>query len=88
MNRFGGLDFLLNNAGVLHVGNAEQITEEQWDHTFNLNVRSVWLLSRAALPHMRRSRRRFDREYGFRYLVLLVPVIAQRTLHPRARSSS
>jgi NAD(P)-dependent dehydrogenase (short-subunit alcohol dehydrogenase family) len=55
VSRFGGLNFLLNNAGVLHVGNAEQITEEQWDHTFNVNVRSVWLLSRAALPHLRKS---------------------------------
>jgi NAD(P)-dependent dehydrogenase (short-subunit alcohol dehydrogenase family) len=55
VSRFGGLNFLLNNAGVLHVGNAEQITEEQWDDTFNLNVRSVWLLSRAALPLMRKA---------------------------------
>jgi NAD(P)-dependent dehydrogenase (short-subunit alcohol dehydrogenase family) len=55
LSRFGGLTFLLNNAGVLHVGNAEQITEEQWDHTFNVNVRAVWLLSRAALPPMRKA---------------------------------
>jgi len=55
VSRFGGLTFLLNNAGVLHVGNAEQITEEQWDHTFNVNVRAVWLLSRAALPQMRQA---------------------------------
>jgi NAD(P)-dependent dehydrogenase (short-subunit alcohol dehydrogenase family) len=55
VKRFGGLNFLLNNAGALHVGTAEQITEEQWDHTFNLNVRSVWLLSRAALPHLRKA---------------------------------
>jgi NAD(P)-dependent dehydrogenase (short-subunit alcohol dehydrogenase family) len=55
VSRFGGLTFLLNNAGVLHVGNAEQITEEQWDHTFNVNVRAVWLLSRAALPPMRKA---------------------------------
>jgi NAD(P)-dependent dehydrogenase (short-subunit alcohol dehydrogenase family) len=55
VSRFGGLTFLVNNAGVLHVGNAEQITEEEWDHTFNVNVRAVWLLSRAALPHMRRA---------------------------------
>ena len=55
VHRFGGLNVLVNNAGVLHVGTAEQITEEQWDHTFNLNVRSVWLLSRAVLPHMRKS---------------------------------
>lgn len=55
ISHFGGLNFLLNNAGVLHTGNAEQITEEQWDDTFNVNVRSVWLLSRAALPHLRKS---------------------------------
>jgi NAD(P)-dependent dehydrogenase (short-subunit alcohol dehydrogenase family) len=55
LNRFGGLNILVNNAGLLHVGTAEQITEEQWDDTFNLNVRSVWWLSRASLPHMRAS---------------------------------
>jgi NAD(P)-dependent dehydrogenase (short-subunit alcohol dehydrogenase family) len=55
VNRFGQLNFLLNNAGILHLGNAEQITEEQWDHTFNVNVRAVWLFSRAALPHMRNA---------------------------------
>ncbi len=53
VKQFGGLNFLLNNAGVLHMGNAEQITEEQWDQTFHINVRAVWLLSRAALPPMR-----------------------------------
>jgi NAD(P)-dependent dehydrogenase (short-subunit alcohol dehydrogenase family) len=49
---FGRLNFLLNNPRGLHIGNAEQITEEQWDHTFNVNVRAVGQLSRAALPHM------------------------------------
>lgn len=52
---FGGINVLLNNAGVLHIGSAEQITEEQWDETFNLNVRGLWLLSRAVLPHMRKT---------------------------------
>jgi NAD(P)-dependent dehydrogenase (short-subunit alcohol dehydrogenase family) len=55
VSQFGGLTFLLNNAGVLHAGNAEQITEDQWDDTFNVNVRAVWLLSRAALPHLRKA---------------------------------
>jgi NAD(P)-dependent dehydrogenase (short-subunit alcohol dehydrogenase family) len=55
VSQLGGLNFLLNNAGVLHTGNAEQISEEQWDQTFNVNVRAVWLLSRAALPHMRNA---------------------------------
>ena len=52
---FGGLNVLLNNAGVLHIGTAEQITEKQWDETFNVNVRGLWLLSRAVLPHMRKA---------------------------------
>jgi 2,3-dihydro-2,3-dihydroxybenzoate dehydrogenase len=52
---FGGLNVLLNNAGVLHIGTAEQITEEQWDETFNVNVRGLWLLSRAVLPAMRKA---------------------------------
>lgn len=53
--RFGDLNVLLNNAGVLHIGTAEEITEAQWDDTFNLNVRAAWLLSRAVLPAMRRA---------------------------------
>jgi NAD(P)-dependent dehydrogenase (short-subunit alcohol dehydrogenase family) len=51
---FGILNVLLNNAGLLHIGTAEQITEEQWDQTFNVNVRGLWLLSRAVLPAMRK----------------------------------
>jgi NAD(P)-dependent dehydrogenase (short-subunit alcohol dehydrogenase family) len=53
--RFGGLNVLVNNAGVLHIGTVEQVTEEQWDETFNVNVRGLWLLSRAVLPHMRKA---------------------------------
>jgi NAD(P)-dependent dehydrogenase (short-subunit alcohol dehydrogenase family) len=53
IEKFGAIHVLVNNAGVLHIGNAEQITEEQWDQTFNVNVRGVWLMSRAVLPQMR-----------------------------------
>jgi meso-butanediol dehydrogenase/(S,S)-butanediol dehydrogenase/diacetyl reductase len=54
-NHFGGLNTLVNNAGVLHIGSAEQITEEQWDETFNINVRGLWRLSTAALPYLRKA---------------------------------
>jgi len=53
--RFGAVNVLLNNAGILHPGTVEQISEAQWDETFNLNVRGLWLLSRAVLPHMREA---------------------------------
>src|ERR1700680_1933345 len=55
VNAFGGVNVLVNNAGILHPGNVEQITEQQWDETFNTNVRGLWLLSRAVLPHMRKA---------------------------------
>ncbi len=55
VNHFGGCNVLLNNAGVLIPGTVEELSEAQWDHTFNVNVRSVWLLSRAVLPHLRRA---------------------------------
>ena len=55
MKAFGGINVLVNNAGILHPGTAEQITEAQWDETFNINVRGLWLLSRAVLPHLRKA---------------------------------
>jgi NAD(P)-dependent dehydrogenase (short-subunit alcohol dehydrogenase family) len=51
----GPPNVLVNNAGVLHIGTAEQIDEAQWDETFHVNVRGVWLFSRAVLPHMRKT---------------------------------
>jgi NAD(P)-dependent dehydrogenase (short-subunit alcohol dehydrogenase family) len=51
--RFGGIHILVNNAGLLLPGTAESQTEDEWDQTFAVNVRGLWLLSRAVLPHMR-----------------------------------
>ncbi len=53
VQRFKQIHVLVNNAGVLLPGTAESFTEAEWDQTFNVNVRGVWLLSRAVLPHMR-----------------------------------
>jgi NAD(P)-dependent dehydrogenase (short-subunit alcohol dehydrogenase family) len=55
LQTFNRLDILVNNAGVLLPGTAESLTSEQWEQTFNTNVRAVWQLSRAALPHMRKA---------------------------------
>ena len=55
VKRFGGLHILVNDAGVLIPGTAESLSEAQWDETFATNVRGVWLLSRAALPQMRKA---------------------------------
>ena len=55
IGQLGEINILLNNAGILHIGTLEQITESQWDETFNVNVRGLWLLSRAVLPHFRKA---------------------------------
>ena len=51
--RFGSIHILVNNAAVLLPGTAESHNENDWDQTFSVNVRGLWLLSRAVLPHMR-----------------------------------
>jgi NAD(P)-dependent dehydrogenase (short-subunit alcohol dehydrogenase family) len=53
VKHFGGIHILVNNAGVLLAGTAESQTGEEWEQTFNINVRGVWQLSREVLPHMR-----------------------------------
>ena len=55
VRKFKQLDILVNNAGILLAGTAESLTNDQWERTYNTNVRAVWQLSRAALPHMRRA---------------------------------
>jgi len=53
IEKFKRINILVNNAGVLLPGTAEQLSEEDFDQTFSVNVRGLWLLSRAVLPHMR-----------------------------------
>ena len=48
----GRLDILVNNAGVAHVGNIEQTPEEDFDRLYRVNVKGVYLCTRAAVPTM------------------------------------
>ncbi|WP_375401107.1 SDR family NAD(P)-dependent oxidoreductase [uncultured Amnibacterium sp.] len=51
-DRYGRVDVLVNNAGYLRPGTAVTQTIEDWDRTFAVNVRAMFLLSRAVLPGM------------------------------------
>jgi len=53
LERFGRIDTLVNNAAVLLPGTAESLSDSQWEQTYSVNVRAVWQLSRAVLPHLR-----------------------------------
>lgn len=48
----GPVGILVNNAGYLRPGTALSQTIEEWDHSFAVNIRSMFLLSRAVLPGM------------------------------------
>jgi len=47
-DEYGRLDILVNNAGVIYVANCVDTTDEQWDRTFAVNCRGVFLCSREA----------------------------------------
>lgn len=50
--RFGGLDILFNNAGIEIPGAVAETSEEDWNKVMDVNIRGVFLCSRAAIPAM------------------------------------
>jgi 2-keto-3-deoxy-L-fuconate dehydrogenase len=55
--RLGGIDVLVNNAGVGAAGTIEDNDDEEWHRVFDVNVVGMVRVTRAALPHLRRSGR-------------------------------
>jgi len=53
--QFGALHVLVNNAGILHVGSIEETSEAEWDRLVDVDLKGVFLVSRAALPELRKS---------------------------------
>jgi len=55
VKRWGKIDILFNNAGVLLVKTIDEMSEEEWDRVMAVNVKSIFLAARHAVPHMRRN---------------------------------
>ncbi|MDE4133191.1 SDR family oxidoreductase [Phaeobacter sp. QD34_3] len=54
LTAFGHVDILVNNAGVTHLPTPlDQVSEEDFDRVFNVNMKSVYLTARALVPHMK-----------------------------------
>lgn len=49
---FGRIDVLFNNAGIAGIGVLHETSVELWDRVMAVNVRGVFLVARAVLPHM------------------------------------
>ena len=56
VERLGGLDVLVNNAGIGAVGDVSQNDDEEWARVLDVNVTGIARVTRAALPHLRGSR--------------------------------
>lgn len=55
VRKFGRLDILVNNAGVrASITTISDLTEEEWDRTFNVDAKGTWLCSKHAIPEMRK----------------------------------
>lgn len=55
---FGGLDTLINSAGVIHFAPLAEIREEDWDRVVDVDLKGPFLCSQAAAPLLRKSGRR------------------------------
>ncbi len=53
--RFGNLTTIVNNAGVMFRGNAEETPEATWDLLIDINLKGTFLVSRAAVEFLRRA---------------------------------
>ena len=56
IDRLGRLDVLVNNVGAAYQARFEELTDEQWDEMWQLNVMSAVRAIRAALPQLRETR--------------------------------
>jgi NAD(P)-dependent dehydrogenase (short-subunit alcohol dehydrogenase family) len=52
ISRFGRLDVLLNNVGIVVAGGVVDLPEEEWDRVFDVNLKSAFLTMKYAVPHM------------------------------------
>ncbi len=56
MDRYGQIDILVNNAGVVRRNeDAATLSESEWDEHLDINLKSVFLMCKAVIPHMREA---------------------------------
>ena len=56
VERHGRLDVVVNNAAIEHEGTVVETSPEEWDHAMGVNLRSVFLCAKYAIPHLSKTR--------------------------------
>jgi 3-oxoacyl-[acyl-carrier protein] reductase len=70
IHQFGRLDFLVCNAGIWEGSAIDQMSEETWNRTIDLNLKGTWAACRAAVPPMKQN--------GFGRIVIVSSTAGQR----------
>src|SRR5229473_8080212 len=55
-NQLGGIDVLVNNAGIIAVGAVVEMAEEAWDRVMAVNAKGPFLCAKACIPYLQRNR--------------------------------
>src|ERR1700689_3780843 len=55
IHRWGRIDILFNNAGIVLAKSLEETTEAEWDRVISVNVKGAFLAIKHVAPHMRRN---------------------------------
>jgi 3-oxoacyl-[acyl-carrier protein] reductase len=70
IEKFGSIDFHVCNAGISEGAAIDQMTEEVWNRTMDLNLKGTWAACRSAVPHMKQK--------GFGRIVIVSSTAGQR----------
>ncbi|ULO09217.1 SDR family oxidoreductase [Paenibacillus sp. 19GGS1-52] len=54
---YGAIDILINNAGVSTMNRIEDLTEQEWDFNFDVNIKGIFLCTQAVYPYMKEQKK-------------------------------